>query len=397
LFPTVVLAAYFGLSHIFQHTKTSRDPVTERPKTITVKDTVRRGETFFDIFKKNGFSLTDLVTIRDAAASVHRLRNVSRGQTYVITADHHNFINSLVYYINDEFFLKVRRTDDGFQAERCKIPYERRALTVVGSIEDNLVSALGEGKEPLLLALRLSDIFAWDIDFTSDLRKGDIYVIVVEGLYLNDEFKKFGEVLSAVFMNNDQKHTAYRFELAGKADYFDAEGKALRKTFLRAPLSFRRISSHFSHRRFHPILRTYRAHRGVDYAASTGTPVSATAAGTVTFAGRRGQYGNLITVQHHNHYVTYYGHLSRFARNIRSGIKVSQGDIIGYVGATGLATGPHLHYEMRLAGKFISPLTVSGTRVAAVPESLMAEFRNTVARMERILSAARARVPSRDL
>lgn len=289
----------------------------------------------------------------------------------------------------------MRRTDDGFRAERRKIPYERRVLTIVGSIEDNLVSALGEGKEPLLLALRLSDIFAWDIDFTSDLREGDVYVVLVEGLYLNDEFKKFGEVLSAAFMNDDRKHTAYRFELNGKASYFDTDGKALTKTFLRAPLSFRRISSHFSHRRFHPILRTYRAHHGVDYAASTGTPISATAAGMVTFAGRRGQYGNLVIVQHHNHYVTYYGHLSRFARNIRRGIKVSQGDVIGYVGATGLATGPHLHYEMRLAGKFINPLTVSDTRAAAVPESLMAQFRKTVAAMERILSAARTRVPSR--
>lgn len=391
----ILLVACFALSHFFEVGQSSWTGTEQRPAVPlrTVQGTIKGGETFFDIFKKNGFSMTDLITIKEAAASVHHLRKLNRGQQYVITADHQNCVDSLVYHIDDEFLLKVTRMDDGFRAEQREIKYERRLLTLAGSIEDNLVTSVGEGKNRLSLALRLSDIFAWDIDFASDLREGDIYCVVVEGLYRDGDLKKYGDILSAVFINEGKRHHAYRFEWDGKEDYFDANGNALRKAFLKAPLCFRRISSYYSARRFHPVLRTYRPHRGVDYAASRGTPVSTTADGSVTFAGRRGQYGKLVVVKHGNGYSTYYGHLARFARGIRSGVRVNQGDVIGYVGATGLATGPHLHYEMRLAGKFVNPLALKGISGTAVPASLMPEFRKGTARLERILSAAATRVP----
>ncbi len=384
----VTLVAYFGLSHVFQAPRHSEGPTqTESHCSLrTIEDTIECGENLFHIFKRNGLNLADLFTIKQAAAGIHRLRELQRGQRYSIAVDDQNCVDSLVYWIDDEFLLKVERNENGFQAQRCKIPYETRILTLRGSIEDNLVSSIGEGKERLLLALKLSDIFAWDIDFTSDVQKGDAYSIVAEGLYIDGQFRRYGKILSAVFVNDGNRHVAYRFEWDGRADYFDAEGKSLRKAFLRAPLSFRRISSHFSRKRRHPVLRIYRPHRGVDYAAARGTPVSSTRDGRVIFAGRKGQYGKLVIIKHGNRYVTYYGHLSRFARGIRRGVTVNQGDVVGYVGATGLATGPHLHYEIRQAGRFINPLALNGDRCKGIPPALMAQFNATRASMEKILA-----------
>jgi murein DD-endopeptidase MepM/ murein hydrolase activator NlpD len=234
---------------------------------------------------------------------------------------------------------------------------------------------MSEGKGNLMLALQLSDIFAWDIDFSTDIRNDDVFKIVVEGLYLNGEFKKYGEILSAEFVNKGETFSAYRFENDGRVDYYSSEGKSLRKAFLKAPLSFRRISSYFSRGRYHPVLKIYRPHHGLDYAAPTGTPVSAAGDGAVLFAGRKGQYGNLIIVRHSNGYKTYYGHLSRIGKGVRKGTRVDQGEVIGYVGATGLATGPHLHYEMRVNNRPINPLSLKIPHGKAIPASLMADFR----------------------
>jgi murein DD-endopeptidase MepM/ murein hydrolase activator NlpD len=226
----------------------------------------------------------------------------------------------------------------------------------------------------VMLALQLSDIFAWDIDFSTDLRNRDTFKIVAEALYRNGEFKKYGEIISAEFMNNGRTYHAYRFQVNGKADYFDDDGKSLKKAFLKAPLSFRRISSTFSRGRFHPVLKIYRPHHGLDYAAPTGTPVSSVSDGTVVFAGRKGQYGKFIMVRHKNGYKTCYGHLSRIGKGIRKGVGVEQGEVIGYVGSTGLATGPHLHYEIRINNRPVNPLTVKLPDGDPIPRSLMAEF-----------------------
>ena len=265
--------------------------------------------------------------------------------------------------------------------------YEKKILHIGGVIKDNLISSIGESRDRVLLALELSDIFAWDIDFTVDLRNRDAFKIVVEGFYLDGEFKKYGDILSAEFVNNGETYCAYRFEHNGKAGYYDDEGKSLRKAFLKAPLSFRRISSGFSSGRFHPILKIYRPHHGLDYAAPAGTPVSTVGNGTVNFAGYKGQYGKLVVIRHSNGWKTYYGHLSRINRGIKRGLKVEQGQVIGYVGATGLATGPHLHYEIRIGNKSVNPLTVNLPRGNSIPRRFMAEFRAFKSRMdERLVS-----------
>ncbi|MEW6109495.1 MAG: peptidoglycan DD-metalloendopeptidase family protein [Nitrospirota bacterium] len=340
-----------------------------------IKGNIEKGETLFDIFKKYGIQATELFRLREASADVHRLRELYPGRQYKIILDTNQQVNSFEYWINDDTILNITRTESGFSAEKISIQYEKRTEHIGGIIRDNLISSIGDGRENLLLALQLSDIFAWDIDFTADLRNNDEYKIIVEGLYLDGEFKKYGDIISAEFVNNNETYYAYRFEHNGKKDYYDGEGKSLRKAFLKAPLSFRRISSGFSRGRFHPILKIYRPHHGLDYAAPAGTPVSAAGDGTVVFAGRKGQYGKLIILRHRNGYRTYYGHLSGIAKSIRSGKKVDQGQVVGYVGATGLATGPHLHYEMRINNKPVNPLKLKIPRGDSIPKKSMAEFR----------------------
>lgn len=356
--------------------------ISEKEKYKEISGTIKNGETLFDIFKKYKLDIGELFKLREASADVHRLRKLYPGRPYKISIDTNNHVESFVYWINDEFILNIKRTESGFSAKKISIEYEKRIYHIGGLVKDNLVSSIGEDRENVMLALQLSDIFAWDIDFTTDLRNDDTFKIIVEGYYLNGEFKKYGEILSAEFVNNGETYRAYRFEQNGKSDYYDTEGKSLRRSFLKAPLNFRRISSTFSHRRFHPILRIYRPHLGVDYAASTGTPVSVVGDGTVIFAGYKGQNGNMVAIRHFNGYRTYYGHLSKIARGIRKGMKVRQGQILGYVGATGLATGPHLDYRIRVNKRFVNPLTLKLPRGKSVPKNLMAQFKSFRAGMD---------------
>ena len=340
-----------------------------------INGTIKKGETFFEVFKQYGLDLAELFKIREAAADVHRLRKVQPGQQYKISVDADNRVNYLAYWIDDDGILEVTRKDHGFAAEKIPVVYEKRIEHIGGVIKDNLISSVGEGRENLLLALQLSDVFAWDIDFASDLRENDTFKILVEGLYLDGEFKKHGNILSAEFNNDDKVYYAYRFENNGKAGYYDADGKSLKKAFLKAPLNFRRISSYYSGRRFHPILKIFRPHHGLDYAAPLWTPVSAIGDGKIVFAGYKAGYGKLVIIRHHNGYETYYGHLSKIAKNIRTGKNADQGQVIGNVGNSGLSTGPHLHFEIRIKNEAVNPLRVKLPRGESVPKKLMADFR----------------------
>jgi len=341
---------------------------------LRISGIVEKGQTLYEIFKGHGLDPAELFQVRQALAGVHSIRDIRPGRPYEIHVNPERRLSTFVYWVNEDSLVRVTRADAGYQAEKLSLEYERKFLCLEGAIEDNLIASMGGGQQNLLLALSLSDVFAWDIDFTTALRKGDTFRILVEGLYRDGEFKKYGNILAAEFVNDGVLFRAYRFEIDGRADYYDAAGRSLRKAFLKAPLSFRRISSGFSKSRMHPVLKIHRAHNGTDYVAPKGTPVSAMANGQVQAAGYQGGYGKLIVIRHPNGYKTFYGHLSGFAKGARKGAGVTQGQLIGYVGATGLATGPHLHFEMRLNDRPINPRKVQIPPGEPVPEALLASF-----------------------
>lgn len=349
----------------------------------TIVGIVRPKETMEAIFDKHGLSKGELFGIFQSAKKSYDLSKISVGNIYSFEVDEKNSIQHMQYGIDEESFLKVIRIPDGFNAEKVVIEYRKSIGSLFIDIEDNLIFSMPSShKEYHRLALELSDIYAWDIDFTSDIRNGDSVKIIVEELWVGEVFRGFGNILAAEFSNNGTVYAAYRFEHDGYVGYYDSKGKSLRKTLLRSPLKFKYISSHFSRRRFHPVLRIYRPHLGVDYATPSGTPVSSAGDGKVLYSGYKGQYGKMVRIKHSGGFETYYGHLSRIPKKIRKGAKVSQGDIIGYVGATGVATGPHLDYRIKLNGRFVNPLKVRLPRSRSISESVMSEFRKTADYME---------------
>src|SRR5690606_26901939 len=256
-------------------------------------------------------------------------------------------------------------------------PIEIRQSFAHGTIESSLfVSARAAGVSPEIILKLANDSFGWDIDFALDIRTGDEFSVVYEQKYRDGTYIGDGRVLAAAFTNNGKTHRAIYFESADKAiaDYFAPDGRSMRRQFLRAPLDFTRISSNFNPRRRHPILNTIRAHKGVDYAAPTGTAIKAAGDGRVDFVGTKGGYGRVVILEHGGGVSTLYGHMSRFAKDLRRGQRVKQGMTIGYVGSSGAATGPHLHYEYRVNGVHKNPRTVPLPDAAPIPDTYRAEF-----------------------
>ena len=349
----------------------------------TIVGIVQPKETMEVIFVKHGLSKGELFEIFQSAKKSYDLSKISVGNIYSFEVDEKNGVQHMQYEIDEKSFLKIIRTPEGFNAEKVVIKYRKSIGSLFIDIEDNLIFSMPSShKEYHRLALELSDIYAWDIDFMSDIRNGDSVKIIVEELWIGEMFKGYGNILAAEFSNNGTVYEAYRFEYDGYVGYYDSKGKSLRKTLLRSPLKFKYISSHFSRRRFHPVLRIYRPHLGVDYATPSGTPVSSAGDGKVLYSGYKGQYGKMVRIKHSGGFETYYGHLSRIPKKIRKGAKVSQGDIIGYVGATGVATGPHLDYRVKLNGRFVNPLKVRLPRSRSISKSVMSEFRKTADYME---------------
>lgn len=263
-------------------------------------------------------------------------------------------------YANIGQLIVVKADGDTFRVTEQAAPLERRTMMKSGEIRSSLYAATDAARLTDGVADQIADIFSTDIDFHRDLRRGDKFTVVYEMFYDAGEPVKSGKVLAAEFINAGKSYQAVWFQQGdGQGAYYTPEGKNIKKGFLRSPLEFSRVTSGFTTGRFHPILQRWRAHQGVDYGAATGTGVKATADGVVDFAGVKGGYGNVVILRHQQKYTTLYGHLSRFGHGIRTGVKVSQGEIIGYVGSTGLATGPHLHYEFRINDVHMNPLTVA--------------------------------------
>jgi len=354
------------------------EPLPEVVETsFTLTGAVQPRETLEVIFNKLKLDKADLSDILTSSKNVHNLSMISVGSLYSFKVDKKDKkVQKMNLGIDDMSFLDVTRDYEGFISRKVTFPVTIKTGSLYIDITDNLSNAMPSAhREYHKLALKLSDIYAWDIDFSSDIRSGDSVKIIVEELWVGEVFKGYGDIQAVEFVNNGTVHAAYRYETDGYVDYYDQKGKSLKKTLLRSPLRFKYISSRFSKRRYHPILRIHRPHLGVDYAAPTGTPVSSAGSGRVLFAGYKGQNGRMVKIKHRGGYITYYGHLSKIPKKIRKGVKVSQGDIIGYVGSTGLSTGPHLDYRIKFNGRFVNPLKIKLPRGRSVPKKLMAEFR----------------------
>jgi len=293
--------------------------------------------------------------------------------------------------------LFIEKRGSSFVATEQALSLETQTVVKSGEIRSSLFGATDEAGIPDAIATQLAEIFSADIDFYRDLRKGDRFSLVYETYNQHGQAIRSGRILSAEFINDHKPYGAYWYQTAeGESGYYTAEGKSLRKAFLRSPLEFSRVTSGFSSARVHPVLMVSRAHKGVDYGAPTGTPVRAVADGIVEFSGRQGGYGNLIILKHQAAYSTAYGHLNGFANGIRKGSGVHQGDTIAYVGQTGLATGPHLHYEFRVNSHQVNPLSMALPAALPLNPSQINQFKTTIAPLQDSLGLARQIVFARN-
>jgi murein DD-endopeptidase MepM/ murein hydrolase activator NlpD len=348
-----------------------RPPMMLEPDYASIELTIRSGDTLDRIFRKNDLNLGHLAAIVNLQAASKHLRMLRPGDKFEIQHEEGDLVR-LYRELNLTSALIVSKDDAGFSAEIIDRPIELRRRQAYGKIKSSLFESAASAGLPDKLIMNLAGIFAWDVDFVLDIRSNDDYYILYEEIYQNGEFVTDGEIVAAEFNNNGRTFQAIRFvDKGGRSDYYTPDGRSVRKAFVRAPVDFTRISSSFNPRRRHPVLNTIRAHRGVDYAAPQGTSIKAAGDGKVIFRGRKGGYGNAVILQHGGNITTLYAHMSRFANSARVGTRVKQGQTIGYVGSTGLATAAHLHYEYRLNGVHRNPRTVQLPQA----EPIKAEYR----------------------
>jgi murein DD-endopeptidase MepM/ murein hydrolase activator NlpD len=333
-------------------------PAQQASVASMIEVVVGRNDTLDAIFRRMALNKADLAAIRNLPGIRQSLDFLKPGDSIKLTHTSGD-IKELTRKVSETRTLDVILKDSGFEAKMIDNPVETRVRTATATIDSSLFQAAGAAAISDTVALKLANVFAWDIDFVLDIREGDRFTAVYEQIFQDGKYLRDGEVLAAEFVNHGKTYRAVRFVGDdGRAGYYTPAGLAMRKAFLRAPVEFTRVSSAFNPHRQHPILNLIRGHMGTDYAAPTGTPVHAAGDGHVSFAGQRGGYGNAIVLSHGGNVSTLYGHMSRFARNVHVGTRVQQGEVIGYVGMTGLATGPHLHYEYLTGGVHRNPQTV---------------------------------------
>jgi murein DD-endopeptidase MepM/ murein hydrolase activator NlpD len=360
------------------------------PQRYWHEERVQRGDTIGSLLARLGVEDPEAEQFIRTAKDARSLYQLAPGRVVrALTTDEGKLLT--LTYVQNGMELTVQQHGDGYQVSEQKPALETRVMMKSAEIHSSLFAATDAAELSDGVATQLADIFSTDIDFQRDLRRGDRFTVVYEMLYHNGEPARPGRVLAAEFVIQGKRYQAIWFkddEHAG--GYYTTDGKNIRKAFLRSPLEFSRITSGFTTARFHPILQKWRAHKGVDYGAPTGTRVKATADGVVEIAGRHGGYGNLIVLRHQSKYTTWYGHLSGFAPGIHRGAHVTQGEVIGYVGATGLATGPHLHYEFRVNDHQQDPLRVVMPEAPPITPDRRAAFESVAHAMEQRLGLLRA-------
>ena len=354
------------------------------PAEVGFQDTLHAGETLSELLSRAQLDESEVQALLDELQELQDPRRMKPGSVISYrrsfeTGD----VRGMLFRIDADRTLSMERAGAAWAGSVEEVPVRVDSVVLAGTVRSSLYAALVDGQgegvpasEREAVADQLADrIFAWQVDFSRDLRAGDSFRILYERMVRPDGTARSGRVLGVQFRIDDKDHEAYLYRAPdGTENYFARDGQSLRRAFLSAPLEFRRISSAFSTSRFHPILGRARAHLGIDYAASAGTPVRAVGSGTIRRANFSSSYGNVVEVGHARGYSTRYAHLRSFAKGIRSGVRVEQGDIIGYVGSTGLATGPHLHFEFYSGGKAVNPNSIPGINEPPLASRYKAEF-----------------------
>jgi murein DD-endopeptidase MepM/ murein hydrolase activator NlpD len=341
--------------------------------------TVKSGDSLAVLFKRADIKPQQLDELMKSGEEAKKLRHLYPKDTIRLLTDDNGILQALRYDIDHKSYLMVEREQGTLVAKTYNHQIDTRQAHASGEIESSLFLAAQEAGISQNVIMELANIFGWDIDFALDIRKGDTFSVLYEELYRNGEKISDGDILAAEFINDGKTYRAVRYTnpQTNKSEFYTPEGKSMRKAFLRTPVNFSRISSGFTINRYHPVLHKFRSHKGVDYAAKKGTPIYASGDGKVIFKGVKGGYGKVIILQHGSKYITLYAHLNSYNKKLSVGSKVKQGETIAYVGSTGLATGPHLHYEFRVDGTHRNPLTVSLPISNPVPERYMADFELT--------------------
>ena len=340
---------------------------------VELVDEVKAGDSLASIFLRNGFSSRD---VHEITRTEHgkQLAEIFPGHRLAFTKLG-NTLETLTYSTDRLTSYTFHRDGDQFTAIKQVFQPDRVTTYKHSSIDSSLFVASQRAGLPDNLTMRLAQIFQWDIDFVLDIRPGDEFFVLFEELYFEGEFVGYGDILAAEFVNQGRRYRAVQYQTqSGRKDYFTPDGISMRKAFLRAPVEFSKISSRFNMRRLHPVRKTVRPHRGIDYAAPIGTPILAAGDGRINTATRNRANGRYIIINHGQQFVTKYLHLSKFARGIKAGNRVKQGQVIGYVGATGLVTGPHLHYEFLVNGVHMNPRTVALPKAKSIAKDELPQF-----------------------
>ncbi len=335
---------------------------------------IRSGDTLTAVFKRAGLTARDVYNVTAAVKGTDVLRRIYPGQTlsFVIEEDQ---LKKLKHIQNKMKSALITRTDEGYEVNNIEREPKIIPAFAEGAIENSLFYDASQAGLSDKMIMELAAVFGWDIDFVLDLREGDSFSMVYEKKYLDGKMIGEGEILAAEFTNRGNTYTAIRYtDSDGNSSYFSPEGGSMRKAFLRSPVDFARISSSFKKRRKHPVLGTTRAHKGTDYAARTGTPIKAAGEGKIIWRGTKGGYGKCVIVQHGGNITTLYAHMNNYRKGQRVGTRVKQGQVIGYVGKTGLASGPHLHYEFRVNGVHKNPQTVKLPHAAPIAKAERERF-----------------------
>ncbi len=353
-----------------------QDSIASAWKSVQIKS----GDTLASIFSDAGLDATTTYKVANLNEQTKKLTRIRPGQHISMLVDDDNKLVSLKYMPDlTQTLVLERQQDDSLSSDLLHHPLEPIPVYKSGEITSSLFEAAAKSDIPENIIMELAGIFGWDIDFALDIRKGDRFGIVYNELYKDGVKIRNGKILAAEFVNNGKLYKAvYYTDPKGESGYFTPEGKSMRKAFLRSPVKFSRISSRFTRKRWHPVLSKWRSHKGVDYAAARGTPIRASGDGKVKFKGTKGGYGKTVFIQHGNKYTTVYAHMSRYARGIKKGKRIKQGQVIGYVGSTGLATGPHLHYEFRVHGTHRNPLTVKLPAAEPIDKAYKTHFNQQI-------------------